>query len=458
MINQRDKASFRDPAGYIYWQENEVYRVVMPEFADNYAKVRLSGKLTDWIDKKMLWPEQEVDLNTITLPHPIHALLHHPRLPFITYPYEWPFSLLKSAALLQLDLMLEAIDQNILLNDATAFNIQFNGIKPIFIDHLAFRPYEPGEFWQAHTQFFEQFVNPLLLQAYCGIPFQAWYRGNITGIPTAELARLLPWRRKLNWRIFCHIILQNYFDKPNKVSSARHAYSMPKTGLIHLWQQLRTWILDLQPGQTASHWQDYARTHSYQEEQFALKQQFIANFVAATQPKLLFDLGCNNGQLSQLALEHGAQRVIGFDNDHGALQQAYLLAEKHHLSFTPLYMNLTNPSPAQGWDHSERLALTQRNQPDAILALALIHHLAISQNIPLSKIVTWLVDLSPTGIIEFIPKTDPMIQTMLAHRPDIFVDYNLENFTTLLQEKAYIHARLSLSQNGRQLFHYQRLS
>ncbi|MFN7096679.1 MAG: 50S ribosomal protein L11 methyltransferase [Gammaproteobacteria bacterium] len=448
-----DSASFHDPAGHVYWHEGEVYRTVMPCFAEAFETVRQSGAVEHWIKQQILWPEQVVSTQDLDFARHAYTLLKHPRLPFISYPYEWPFALLKEAALFHLDLMLDAISQDIMLNDASAFNVQFNGVKPIFIDHLAFRPYIAGEFWQAHKQFFEQFVNPLLLQAYRGTPFQPWYRGTLNGIATNDIAALLPWRRKWNWQVFCHVVMQAHFDKAQRqqVAKAAKQVQMPKQGLQHLWRSLRKWIDGLHDSVATSHWQSYANTHSYDDEAFSVKQEFIKRFITQIQPDLVWDLGCNTGVFSRMALNAGAKRVIGFDNDHSALQVAFETAKKDNLLFTPLFTDLINPTPAQGWHLTERMSFTQRQQPNAILALAVVHHLAISANVPLPLIVDWLTEMAPAGVIEFIPKSDPMVQSMLSQRADIFTEYLLASFIDLLSQKVRIVSRVSVNEGGREL-------
>lgn len=457
-MTKRDNASFRDPAGHVYWHEDDIYRTVMPNFSEAFEKVRQTGAIDRWIDQKILWPEEQISTNGLAFANDVHAVLKHPRLPFISYPYEWPFALLKEAALFHLDLMLDALSQDIMLNDASAFNVQFNGIKPVFIDHLAFRPYIPGELWQAHKQFFVQFINPLLLQAYCGTPFQAWYRGSLDGILTHELAKLLPLRRKFNWRVYCHIVMQAHFDNAQRpqVAKVTKQVQMPKHGLQHLWRSLRRWISGLQDGAPASHWRTYSSTHSYEDKAFAIKKIFTSELIAQAQPDLVWDLGCNTGVFSQVALQAGAKRVIGFDNDHSALHIACDSAKKFNLAFTPLFMDMMNPTPAQGWAADERLSLTQRNQPDVVLALALVHHLAIGANVKLSMIADWLTQLAPVGLVEFVPKSDPMVQVMLSQRLDIFPDYSLESFINLLSQKANIIKRVNLSENGRELIWFAR--
>jgi ribosomal protein L11 methylase PrmA len=457
----RDSASFRDPAGHVYLEQDKVYRTVMPVAAEAFTAVRATGLINRLIEQGKLWPE------TLLSPSQAHdiapqayAILQHPPLPFITYPYEWPFALLKAAALFHLDLQLEALQAGVMLNDASAFNIQFIGTQPVFIDHLAFRPYQEGELWQAHQQFCQQFLNPLLLQAHCGVAFNSWYRGNLQGITTRDIAKVLPLRSKFSWHMLTQVLLQAHFDKGQRqlVNQATRTTKLPKAGLVQLWQSLRKWISTLNDKQGNTTWQGYAHDNSYADNALQQKHAFIAEFAAQTCPALLWDIGCNQGQFSQTALKHGAKYAIGLDFDGGALQLAYTNACKQHLNFLPLVGDITNPTPAQGWAEHERKSWSQRGPADAILALAVVHHLAIHHNVPLPMIIDWLLQLAPQGVIEFVPKSDPMLQLMLSQRPDIFPNYHLPAFIEYLTQHANIVSQQTLLPSNRELIHYRRKS
>lgn len=457
----RDSASFRDPAGHVYLDKDEVYRTVMPHAAAAFEAVRATGLITRLIEQGKLWPETILSSEQKQNIAPqAYAVLQHPKLPFISYPYEWPFALLKAAALFHLDLQLEALQAGVMLNDASAFNIQFIGTQPVFIDHLAFRPYCEGELWQAHKQFCQQFLNPLLLQAHCKVAFNSWYRGNLHGIDTVDIAKLLPLSSKFSWNILTQVMLQAHFDKSQRqlVSQATSTTKLPKAGLIHLWQSLRRWISKLEANQRNTTWQSYAQDNSYETTAMQQKHLFVAEFIAQTKPALIWDIGCNQGQFSQTALEHGAGYAIGFDFDAGALQLAYANAREQQLKFLPLVSDITNPTPAQGWAEQERKSLSQRSPADAILALAVVHHLAIQHNIPLPMIIDWLLQLAPQGVVEFVPKSDPMLQLMLSQRSDIFPDYHLSAFLDYLSQHAEIVTQQTLLPSQRELIRYRRRS
>lgn len=457
-----EPGSYRDPAGRIFHLDDRVLRTVTPAAVADYEQVRASGLIESLVADGLLLPEKKIDRRELgDVAKNASVVLEHPRLPFISYPYEWPFPALKAAALLQLEIYLRALEYDVTLSDAAAYNIQFQGARPVFIDHLSFKPYTPGAFWLAHRQFCEQFLNPLLLRASLGIAHNAWYRGNLEGISTTQLARLLPTRKKFSWNMLTHVVLQAYFQKGSANVSKGGVPStdrqLPKKSFENMLRSMHAWISKLYPADTGkSVWQDYDQQHSYQDDEFRAKMSFVSEFSEATKPGVLWDIGCNTGEFSAAALNTGAQLVIGLDADQGALERAFARASKDDLNLLPLYMDLANPSPDQGWEQQERAGLQGRAQADAIIALAVVHHMAVSSNIPLARAVDWLVTLAPHGVIEFVPKSDPMVQTLLALREDIFADYSEKTFTDALQARARIVKRQTVSSTGREMFWYAR--
>jgi ribosomal protein L11 methylase PrmA len=389
-------------------------------------------------------------------------VVEHPRLAFVSYPYEWSFRLLKAAALLHLDLHLAALDHGMTLSDASAYNVQFLGARPLFVDLLSLRRYREGEFWDGHSQFCHQFLNPLLLRALLGVSHNAWYRGALEGITTTELARVLPLRRKLSWNVFSQVVLQAKMQnlargKSRSELAGTKRKKLPPSAFRNMLTQLRGWIAGLEPlDREKSVWNDYAEANTYKSEEAQAKRRFVADFAAATRPGLLFDLGCNTGAYSEAALEAGAGRVIGFDFDQGALDQAFERARQKGLDFLPLHLDAANPSPDQGWRQQERAGFGRRAQADAIVALAFEHHLAIGRNLPLDQVLDWLIGLAPMGVIEFVQKTDSTVQQMLALREDIFADYSEAAFVAAIEKRARVVRSETISGEGRRLFWYDR--
>ena len=425
---------------------------------------RDAGIIADLAADGRLVQSQEVPNKAWPVLIPSSAyLLEHERVPFISYPYEWCFGELKAAALHHLDLQLSLLEQNFALSDASAYNVQFIGPRPIFIDTLSIRPYCEGEFWYGHRQFCEQFLNPLLLRSICGVAHNAWFRGSLEGITTSDLARLLSFRKKLSLNVLMHVILQAKLDAkalraPDQaVDKAKRARRLSRVGYKGLLTQLRNWIDKLEPADTGKTvWGEYESDNTYTDEDTSTKKQAIREFAASVRPKCLIDLGCNTGNYSAAALEGGAESVIGFDYDQRAVDLAYVRAVDKELNFLPLWLDAANPSPDQGWKQAERRGFSRRARADAMIALAFEHHLAIGRNVPLPQVVKWLVETAPTGIIEFVPKNDSTVQKMLALREDIFADYSEPAFVRSLEENSKVIGRQIVSQSGRVLFRYER--
>ena len=459
-----DPASFRDPSGRVYIRDESVFRTVMPRASDDFNYVNSTGLIEELEREGLIVESKNVDL-TILGDKIVGAcyVIEHPRLPFISYPYEWSFSALKAAGLMFLDIQLRALAKGVTLSDASAYNVQFVGPKPIFIDRLSFRRYQHGEFWLGHKQFCEQFLNPLLLRSLFGIPHNSWYRGAPEGISSDDLVSLLPWKRKLTWKILTNVVLPVTFQKKatkELVVEQAKSYKKRKLPLVtfrRMLESLKEWISGLKPADTGkSVWSDYAKTHSYSTEELEHKRKFVSHFIESLKPKLVGDFGTNIGDYAAVALKAGAEYVIGFDYDQKALEIAFSRAQEKKLQYLPLFLDAANPTPDQGWAQKERKGLSNRLAADAILALAFTHHLAIGRNIPLQELSIWLTSLAPNGIIEFVPKSDPMVKYMLNFREDIFQDYTEERFLSYLEEVANVVETEVVSSSGRRLIRYTR--
>lgn len=451
----RDPASFRDPAGFVFHENGRVRRAVTAYGLEHARAVRATGLIARLTAAGSLLEEQEVA--TALEGHPdVRLVLDHPRLPFVSYPYEWPFRALQAAALLHLDIQLEAIDLGVMLTDASAYNVQFIGARPVFIDHLAFRPYRDGELWAGHRQFCEQFLHPLLLQSVAGVGFQPWYRGRLEGIPGAELARLLPWHQKLRWPVLTNVVaparLQRLAGRPGvdeRIARAR----LPRERLRHMLWSLRQWIERLAPrGLDTTTWAAYDA--AVPEAESLAIGGFVDECVRRVSPSLVWDLGCNAGRYAEAALQAGAGYVVGIDSDAGALDRAFARARDGRLPLLPLLVDLVNPSPGQGWRGAERQDLLARGRPDALLALSVIHHLAIARNVPLDAIVSLLTSAAPHGVVGFVPPNDERARALFRGREEIFGSYSLEHFLRLLEQRARIVRRERLPGTDRLLVWY----
>jgi len=455
--------SFRDPSGHVFTKNGRILRTVNPSAAPDFEFVRQTRFYQEAVRESRLIEARLVDNEELgEEARQAVYVLEHPALPFVSYPYEWAFSALKTAALFHLDFHLEALEHGITLSDASAYNVQFIGARPIFIDTLSLRRYRSGELWAGHSQFCEQFLNPLLLRSLVGVSHNAWYRGTQEGIPTRELRRMLPWRAKLSRRVLTHVILQDTFQRlaQNKIDAGAvpiQNAQLPLPTFRKLLTDLRKWIAKLQPAdRERSLWQDYAHRHSYKSEEVKAKAAFVHQFVADNKLRIVWDIGCNTGDYSVAALQAGAEYVVGFDSDQGVLELAFARARELRLNFHPLFLDLANPTPSQGWAQRERHGLQERATADGLLALALLHHLCIARNVPLAACLRWLVGLAPCGVIEFVPKDDPMVQVLLRFRKDIFPDYTRDRFLATLSSIAHIGRKAAVSATGRLLVEFFR--
>lgn len=459
METEFDPGSFRDPKGRVYTHQGRIFRKISQAGYHDFNQVLETGFLQKLVSDKKLVAFEILDKDIHGSDDSTAMVLEHPVIPYISYPYEWTFHLLKSAAVLQLKIAIESLDNGVFLSDATAYNIQFIGTKPIFIDHLSFRPYSEGEFWSAHSQFCEQFLNPLLMRSKLGICHNHWYRGSMDGVTSIDLNQMLPLHKKLSWNTFTQVYLQAQFQNRSTVKNTGNknltSKSLPLQSLRNLLQGTLHWVKKLEPkDQKGSVWSNYTNTRTYTSNATETKLKQVESYIQRHNAESIIDFGCNTGEFSEVALKAGATRVIAYDFDHLSLDNTYHRANSSSLNILPLYLDLTNPPPNQGWRQCERLGMMQRTNTDGLLALALIHHLAIGKNIPLEQVTDWLTSLATHGLIEFVPKSDAMVISLLQNREDIFPDYSLDNFRSILAGKATIVSETTIPNSDRVLFEF----
>jgi len=458
--SETDPGSFRDPHSAVVVEGEFVYRFFRGPAAADIAATRSGGLLDRLVAQGAVLPYELIP----TEERPARwrgleadaVVLRQPRLAFVSYPYEWPFGLLRRAALFHLDILLLALEAGLILKDSSAYNVQFQGIRPIFIDLGSFSRHEPGTPWRGYAQFCAMFLNPLLLQAAVGLPFQAWLRSSLEGIAPAELERLLPLRRKLRPAIFTNVVLQSQLQKRFGGLAPDDLAVRPRVELPAIRRQierLRGVVHGLGAPATGSTWSGYEDNTSYSAAARAAKAAFVERVVSDESPAVVWDLGCNRGEYSLIAAKH-ARSVIAIDGDPNVVELLVgrLPAET---CITPLVMDLRNPSPQQGWDQRERLGLKERGKADLVLALALVHHLRFSANAPLRAFIAWLAGITRAGVVEFVPRSDPMVRRLLAWREDVFDDYDEETFEAELSRHFEITATELLPDSTRRLYAFR---
>jgi hypothetical protein len=374
-------------------------------------------------------------------------------LPFISYPFEWCFSQLKNAALLTLEVKAIALEFGMSLKDGSAYNVQYVKGKPIFIDTLSFEKYTEGAPWIAYRQFCQHFLAPLALMAYVDVRLSQLLRVYLDGIPLDLTTTLLPAKARYKWSLFSHIVLhsrsQKFFSgRPQKFEHLK----ISKKSLLGLVNSLDSAVRALKWNPPKEEWSDYYLDSPYSSGAMAQKRQVVEQLLNQVRPNTLWDLGANTGMFSRLAGQRGIE-TISFDLSPACVERNYLEAaaqgEEHLL---PLFLDLTNPSPGLGWANEERMSLADRGPVGMIMALALIHHLVIGNNLPFDQLASYFNKMGETLIIEYVPRTDPQVQRLLASREDIFPDYTQDRFEAVFKQYFFIDQTIPVGDTDRTIY------
>jgi hypothetical protein len=449
------KASFRDPAGFVYHRDGVLYRQVNACYRLEYNKLMKSGLYEKLTKKNWLVPHNEIDGPGLT--RHAYKILQPSKINFISYPYEWCFSQLKDAALRTLDIQDMAMDHEMTLKDASAYNIQFGESGPIFIDTLSFKTYQEGSPWEAYRQFCQHFLAPLALMSKADVRLSQLLRVYIDGVPLDIASRLLPFSTRFDSGLLFHIHLHARMQKKHAESgsNAKHKnsrrVSISKIGLKGIIASLRKAVGRLNWEPVGTEWVDYYQSTNYRDTSFKEKTRLVKEFLLRVNPKMVWDLGANTGQFSRIATSQGAL-AIAFDADMGAVEVNYRQVSAESVALLPLVIDLTNPTPSLGWHSSERDSMIARGPADCVLALALIHHLAISNNLPFDLVACFLADVSRNLIIEYVPKDDSQVQRLLSSRTDIFESYTIEAFEEAFEKYFSIVDKRALSGSERTLY------
>ena len=458
----KETSSFRDNFGTVYHFGEKILRTINNVAEDNYYFLKKKEIFQKSIQQNFLidfsevnkedYPDQLKDYNLI---------LESKKIPFISYPYEWTFNQLKDAAIHHLNFQIFLLNHDCVLRDSSAYNIQFFRGNPIFIDIMSIKKYEEGEYWSGYKQFCENFLNPLILSDKKNIGHQNTFRGSLEGLDTISLNKILSLKSKFSPNVFTHIVLQSKFleqdiiNPKNTVKKKNKLKTFKKTSYLFLLKQLKSWILKLKFKKEASTWGLYEKFNTYEEKSLSEKEKIVEQFTKKYKPKTLIDLGCNNGKFSKIALDNDAKEVVAVDFDINAISNTYEMSKKKKLNLLPLFIDLSNPSPNQGWLQLERAGFQERFSCDALIALALEHHLIIGKNIPISEFISWITNFAKFGLLEFIPKDDETILDMLSTKEDIYIDYSENNFETNLKKKANIINKFNLSNSNRVIYEFE---
>lgn len=417
-----------------------------------------SGLYTSLVQLGRLIEHEEVDTHEFALTGAAYKVIQPEVVPFVSYPYEWCFSQLKDAALLTLDIQQAALAHGMWLKDASAYNIQFRHGQPVFIDTLSFEKYIDGRPWVAYRQFCQHFLCPLALMSQVDIRFGQLSKAYIDGIPIDLTARTLPAKTRLKWSLLAHIHLHTSSQKKHADKSApTRQGELSKQRLSALIESLKAAVRKLDWSAAGTEWGDYYEKTNYSPRSAEHKAGIIDEYLERKNPQSLWDLGANTGFYSRIASRRGTA-VVSFDIDPAAVEANYLECRRSKdTNLLPLMLDLANPSPAIGWSNSERMSLLERGPVDMVFALALIHHLAISNNLPLELIARFFSNVCRSLVIEFVPKTDSQVRRLLATREDIFDQYNQQTFESVFKNFFRIEHSCTIDESARVMYLMKKL-
>lgn len=453
------RGSFRDPSGFVFSRNGVVYRQVAECYAADYEHLMSSGLFDHLVGQGWLLAHEELDLRLAIGPC-AYKVLRPAQLAFVSHPYEWCFSQLKEAALTTLRIQQAALDYGMSLKDASAFNIQLHKARSTLIDTLSFEKYQPGRPWVAYRQFCQHFLAPLALMSTLDIRLGQFSRIHIDGIPLDLASRLLPFRTRfklgLGLHLHAHARIQKQFAG-EKAGSKLSKRGISLRALRSLVSHLEQVISGLKPGRQRSEWEDYYRcNNNYNEQSLVSKVARVRELLQLHPHDTVWDLGANDGRFSRLARQCGAQTVVAWDVDPNCVESNYqsVISNREPGHF-PLILDLTNPSPGTGWANHERASFADRGPADVVLALGLIHHLAISNNVPLARIARYLRSLGRQVLVEWVPKEDSQVQKLLATRCDVFPGYQQSAFQDEFSHDFQVLRQVPVEGSCRTLYLFQ---
>jgi SAM-dependent methyltransferase len=438
----------------VFRRDQRLYRQVN-EFGRNaYDRLMNSGLYDDLVKSKLLVSHQEVTGEALE-PESAYKILAPETVPFVSYPYEWCFGQLKSAALVTLEIQKRALQYDMSLKDASAYNIQFIRGRPVCIDTLSLEEHSSGRPWTAYGQFCRHFLAPLILMAYRDVRLSQLLKVHLDGIPLDLTSRLLPWYTKLRPSLLAHIHLHSRSERHFESTKRVHReWKTDRNAQLGLLDNLKSILEKLEWRPVGTLWAAYydKANNTYSETAERHKLDTVAKLLEESGGGPVWDLGANTGRFSRLAAKRG-MFTISFDFDPAAVELNHAeLMRVGETNVLPLVLDLFNPSPAIGWNNDERTAIWDRGRPETILVLALIHHLAISNHLSFSQIAHFLAQKCRHLIIEFVPPSDSMVKTLFSGRESNFADYRQDRFENAFSQAFRIKRREVLEDSERTIY------
>lgn len=425
-----DLGSFRDPEGSVFLFNGSAYRTFTENSLPKIEKLLSTDFFQKYVEEKRII-KTTIIKNKFSKDNLVKGeyILQHTMIPFITYPYEWSFSMLKDGALLVLNLLKDCLQNGYILKDGTAWNVTYNNGKMIFFDVLSIDIYEEGQTWDGYNQFCCEFLYPLLLKSYKDIDFHNFFKGTLSGIEPRIAKQMFSIKDLLKPGVFKHVFLNAKFSENKRIASStvKNIIKLPKQSLISIVNGLIKVIEGLKSKSNHSVWIDYPQNNTYEAQAAKQKADFIEKFCQKLlNNSTIIDLGCNTGTYSFITAK--THKVIASDIDSDCIDTIYKHENINDKSITPIVINLMNPSSSCGWALQERKSIFERLRVEGFLALALIHHICIANNVPLERFVSFLSQIASKGVLEWVGKEDPMVEFLLRNRIDVFQDYTWDHF------------------------------
>jgi SAM-dependent methyltransferase len=427
--------SFRDPGGVLIRREGRILRALNPEGAarlESFLKTRTAREAVEQGKLVRSTPVDPAEFAEIQA----DALIEHERIPFPSYPYEWPPAMLHAAGALTLELAKSALDQGFGLKDASPYNILFRGSEPVFVDVLSFEPRDPRDCaWNAYAQFVRTFLLPLLAWREFGLPPAGVLTAQRDGLEPETVYRWAGFWHRFKPRFLTLVTLPKWMSgreeatvyRPKQVASAEQATFIVKGLLNSCGRHLKA----LEPAPAVSKWTDYTEAKSlYSEAEFSEKEAFVAEALALAQPGTVLDVGANEGHFSFLAAKTGAS-VVAIDSDPAVVGAIWRKAHAKRLDVLPLVVDLTRPTPATGWRNQECESFLDRSRAgfDLAMFLAVIHHMLVTERVPLDDLLDLAAEITREyALIEYVAPDDPMFKRIVRGREALYSHLTRDRF------------------------------
>ncbi len=449
---QPEPSSFRDPAGFVFRYEGKYYRQINRIYQPHYESAIEKKLFLSLIEKKWVIGFEESN-SIIARPEEHFKTIVPQQIPFITYPYEWCFEMCKNAALLTLQIQLFCIEQGFTLKDATPYNIQFIGSRPVWIDHLSFEILDPARPWVAYRQFLEMQLYPLLAMRHQPVNGAGYLLADPEGITATRLSRLVPLKHKLNLSYLLYVKLFKSVNTTKATPARQINFTLQKhRQLIH---HLTEYVKSLKAPRYQSFWQNYYQDHLVSDAYGAAKEKLIRSWIQPSATSAIgLDIGANTGTYSQMLTDKGYY-VLSTDYDWACIEQGYR-THRSAGSETMLHFryDIAWPSPAIGFSNRERQSITERlaQKVQLTLALAIIHHLVIGHYLSFEQLAQYLHAITQELIIEFVPLHDEKVQLLITNKHIDYSFYTAERFKERFSEYFEITAEQKIEGSDRSIF------